>query len=230
MRFARPLLRLVVQNAKAVCSPSQYLKDLIRRETGLQEIQHIPNGIDLDNFKLDLSRPKENIILSTGRLLKRKGFHTLIRAVHDIDLPFEVHIAGDGPYRKNLEEMAKGSKTKIVFHGWVDKRSGELFELYEKASIFSLVSERENASISLLEGMAARSVIISTNVTGCPETVGDAGFLIDYDDAEKLREILIMLSESPETIQEYSGKSHTRLINNFLWDTIILDYQKLFST
>ncbi len=226
--FTRPLLRLVANNARVVCSPSQYLKNIIRRKIGLKGIRYIPNGIDLDNFKLDLSRPKENIILSTGRLLKRKGFHTLIQAVHDINLPFEVHIAGDGPYRKNLEEMTKGSKTKIIFHGWIDKRSGQLLELYEKASIFALVSERENASISLLEGMAAKSVIVSTNITGCAETVGDAGFLIDYDDVDKLRGILTTLSESPKTIQEYSQKAYNRLINNFLWDNIIVEYEKLF--
>lgn len=222
--FTKPLLKAICKNAKEMCSPSLYLSNLIKTNVGDFNIKHIPNGIDLNNFKLDLSKPKESIILSTGRLLKRKGFHTLIKAVHGAELPFEVHIAGDGPYRNELMNMARGSKTKIVFHGWIEKGSRKLLELYEKALIFVLPSSRENASIALLEAMAAKTVVITTNVSGCPETVGDAGFLIDYDDDGRLREILITLSKDPARIKEFSEKAHERLLDNFLWDKIIHDY------
>ena len=107
-------------------------------------------------------------------MLERKGFQTLIRAIREVELLYEVHIAGDGLYRKQLEIMARGSKTKIVFHGWLAKNSAQIKELYQKASIFVLTSNKENASIALLEGMAARCAIISTNVSGCLETIGDA--------------------------------------------------------
>ena len=227
--FTRPLLKMICKNAKGICSPSLYLSNLIKENIGHFNIKHIPNGIDLNNFKLDLSKPKGNIILSTGRLLKRKGFQTLIKAVHDVNLPFEVHIAGDGPYRNELMNMARGSKTKIVFHGWIEKGSRKLLGLYEKALIYVLASSNENASIALLEAMAAKTVVITTNVSGCPETVGDTGFLIDYDDDGRLREILVMLSKHPAMIKEYSEKAHERLLDNFLWDKIIQDYIQLLS-
>jgi len=228
-KFTKPLVQKICKSAKQICSPSLYLRNLIKENIGYFNIKHIPNGIDLNVFKLDLSKPKENIILTSGRLLKRKGFHALIKAVHDVVLPFEVHIAGDGPYRKELEKMAKGSQTRIVFHGWVEKGSKKLLELYERASIYSLTSSHENASIALLEGMAAKTVVITTNVSGCPETIGDAGFLIDYDDHMRLREILIMLSKEPAMIKEFSEKAYRRLIDNFLWDNIIQDYVKVLT-
>ena len=223
-KFTRPLLKLICKNAKQLCSPSVYLKNLTTSQIGNYDIRHIPNGIDLENFKLDLSRTKKNIILTSGRLLKRKGFHTLIRAVHDTELPFEVHIAGDGPYREKLEKLAANSKTKIVFHGWIDKGSGELIGLYEDASIYVLASSKENASIALLEGMAAKCVVITTNVSGCPETVGDSGYLIDYDDSDTLRDILKRLSEDRALIEEYQRKSYARLQERFLWPDIITQY------
>ncbi len=226
-KFTKPLISKICESAKKICSPSLYLSNLIKEKIGHFDIKHIPNGIDLDIFKLDLSKPKENIILTTGRLLKRKGFHTLIKAVHDIELPFEVHIAGDGPYRKELEEMAKGSKTKIVFHGWIEKGSRKLLELYEKASIYVLVSSSENASIALLEGMVAKAVVITTNVSGCPETVGDSGFLIDYNNDKKLKEILIKLSKDKSLILQFSKMAYERLVNNFLWEQIVADYIKV---
>jgi glycosyltransferase involved in cell wall biosynthesis len=223
-QFTRPLLEIICKNAKNISSPSLYLANLIKEQVGNFKVKHIPNGIDPSNFKLDLAEPKQNIILTTGRLLRRKGCHTLIKAVHDVALPFEVHIAGDGPYRKKLESMASGSKTKIIFHGWIEKGSRKLLDLYERASIYVLASSRENASIALLEAMAAKCVVITTNVSGCPETVGDAGFLIDYDDDTRLREILSMLSKDSPIMREFSEKAYQRLIDNFLWDKIIRSY------
>ncbi len=228
-KFTTPILRSVCKHAKVVTSPSLYLKGLIQKNIGDYEIKHIPNGIDLENFRLDLSRPKQNIILSTGRLLKRKGFQTLIRAVHDVELPFEVHIAGEGPYRAQLEQFAKGSKTKVIFHGWIEKGSRKLLNLYERASVYVLVSSHENASIALLEGMAAKCAVITTNVTGCPETVGDAGFLIDFDDSDKLREILITLSKNKELVKEYSKKAYSRLTEHFLWNKIAKRYIETYA-
>jgi glycosyltransferase involved in cell wall biosynthesis len=226
--FTKPLLKTICSNARHVCAPSIFLQGLIEKNIGCSEVDNIPNGIDLDCFRLDLNKPKRNIILSTGRLLKRKGFQTLIRAVHDVELPFEVHIAGDGPYREHLENLAEGSRTKIVFHGWVEKGSPKLLELYEEASVYVLVSSKENASIALLEGMAAKCVLITSNVSGCPETIGDAGFLIDYDDDHELKVILTKLSEDPRLISEYSDRAYSRLQRHYLWDSIIEEYVGMF--
>ncbi len=227
-KFTKPILKAVCKNAAMLTSPSQYLRNLILNNIGHYDIRHVPNGIDLDNFKLDLAKPKEDIILATGRLLKRKGFQTLIKAVRDIELPFEVHIAGEGPCRAELEELAKSSKTKVVFHGWIEQGSRKLMNLYERACIYVLPSSHENASVALLEAMAAKCVMITTNVSGCPETVGDCGFLIDFEDYDKLREILITLSKEKELISEYSEKSYARLLDNFLWDKIVADYVEIY--
>lgn len=223
-KFTKPLLKKIGTHAKAICSPSLYLKKLAIDKLGELNIKHIPNGIDLENFKIDFTRPKEKIILSTGRLLKRKGFQTLIRAVRDFKLPYEVHIVGDGPYCSELKAMAIGSKTKIIFHGWLEKNSSELLNLYNRASIFVLASSQENASIALLEGMAARCAMISTNVSGCPETLGDAGFLIDYDDDVKLGEILLELSRDEVKLKEYANRAYDRLLATYRWEKNIDKY------
>lgn len=227
-KFTRPLLNLIGKNAKKVCSPSLFLQELAEKNIGSLDFIHVPNGLDFDQFQPDPSKPKERIILSTGRLVKRKGFHTLINAVHDIALPYEVHLAGDGPFREELETMAEGSKTRIVFHGWLEKGSKELLDLYERAAIYVLASSKENASIALLEGMAARCAVISTNVSGCPETVGDAGFLIDFDDHEKLKQILLDLCKDENKIEYYADKAYKRLLDEFLWERSCEKYIEAF--
>jgi glycosyltransferase involved in cell wall biosynthesis len=225
--FTKPLLRRIARDARAVTSPSIYLQNLLAQSIGYQDAVHIPNGIDLDALGFDRTVPKEAMILSSGRLLERKGFQTLICAVREISIDCEVHIAGDGPYRPQLEALAEGSQTKIVFHGWLEKGSRELRSLYERASIYVLASSKENASIALLEGMAAGCAVVSTKVSGCPETVGDAGFLIDYGDVDAVREVLVRLCADPDLVRDYGERSYARVAAQFSWEKHVDAYLKL---
>ncbi len=65
-------------------------------------------------------------------------------------------------------------------------------------------------------------------MSGCPETIGNAGFLIDYDDDVRLREILFKLSKDEALIKEFAEKAYNRVTDTFLWDKIILEYIKVF--
>ena len=202
--------------------------DLAQENIGPFNYVHIPNGIDLDLFGVDPNKEKKKMILTATRLVERKGVQTIINAVKDIDLDYEVHIAGDGPFKTKLEELAMGSKTKIVFHGWVEKGSQDMKRLYEEAAIFALPSAIENASISLLEGMAAKCAVITSNRTGCPETVGATGLTMDFDDREALQEYFIDLSQNAEKVKTLGEQGYSRLTENFLWDNIIDSYLKVF--
>ena len=57
--FTKGLLSRVCKKAKAICSPSIYLKNLLISKVDCQDLVHIPNGIDLDNFKLDARSDSE---------------------------------------------------------------------------------------------------------------------------------------------------------------------------
>ncbi|MFM2424153.1 MAG: hypothetical protein RLZZ70_544, partial [Candidatus Parcubacteria bacterium] len=193
-KFTGPVLRAVTHNAKKIISPSNYLKKLIieRIEGNLVEkTVVIPNGIDIAKFT---PQTKTKTIFSSGRLLRRKGFQYLIEAVSNEDIGYEVHIAGDGPMRAELEEMARKSKTKVVLHGWIDNTGKQYKDLLEQASIYVLASEKENASIALLEAMSAGCAVITTNISGCPETVGAQGILVGVKSGSEIYEAIKVLS------------------------------------
>jgi len=227
-RFTGPLLRWIVGRAGAVISPSDFLRNQMKQTLKNVPIERIPNGLDLKSNPRPGNVRKTNRILSTGRLMEKKGFQTLIRAVHDHPLPFEVHIAGDGDYRTVLEKLAEGSKTPVHFHGWLDRGSDFYRELYAGSAIYFLGSCIENASISLLEGMAAQCAVIAANAAGSPETVGDAGFLIAYEDADALRDILIRLAEDPGLCRDYGQKAYQRVSEMFSWECIARQYGNVF--
>ena len=220
-----PLLRRIMRRAALITAPSQYLRGLMNQACGPFDILHIPNGINLDRFKV---KPKQRRILMTGRLLPRKGFQNVLAALDGVDTDYEVHIAGDGPMRPALEEQAGKLNAKVVFHGWLDINSAELKDLYETSAVFCLPSERENASISLLEAMLAGMAVITSDVTGCPETVGDAGLVVPPRDVEALRAALERLLRSPEEQAEYGRKARRRIEQLFDWETIGGQYLACF--
>ena len=224
-RITTPLIRRIMRNAAAITAPSLYLRNLMLDACGPFDIEHIPNGIDLDRFD---AKPKQRRILMTGRLLPRKGFQHVLAALEDIDTDYEVHIAGDGPLRQELEERAKTLKTKVVFHGWLDIGSLELKDLYETSAIFCLPSECENASISLLEAMQAGMAVITSDVTGCPETAGDAGIVVPPKDPAALRGALRELLSSEDLRVEYGRKARQRVADRFDWEKIASSYIELF--
>ena len=161
----------------------------------------------------------------SGRLLERKGFQYVLTALKDAPLPgWEIHLAGDGPYRSELEALAKEAGNNVVFHGWLAKGSAELKNLYECSKIFILPSDVENASIALLEAMSAGLAIITTNTTGCQETAGDSALLVNPHDVNGIKNAVLKLTRDDNLIKEFGKKARQRSIENFSWDTIIDKY------
>ena len=220
-KFTKPMIKKILKNAKVVTSPSKYLADLIKNQIGDYTIKVIPNGIYPNKFQ---PKKKKRIILSTGRLLPRKGFQYLIEAVRDKNCGHVVHIAGDGPMMNELKEMAKKSKTKIVFHGWMNNNSKEYKHLLGTACIYVLASEKENASIALLEAMSAGCAVITTNVSGCPETVGDVGLVVEPKNENEIREIIGKLIKNPALIKKKGKLARERILKEYNWDNLIKEY------
>lgn len=221
-KFTGPLLRMICRDAQTVISPSHYLRNLILGKISpalADKTVVVPNGIDTNKFT---PQPKKKIIFSSGRLLRRKGFQYLIRAVSDEDIGYEVHIAGDGPMMGELQRLAALSKTKIIFHGWLDNNGREYKDLIEQAATYVLASERENASIALLEAMAAGCAVITSNRPGPRETIGTAGLVVDPRSSEQIRTAL----ESASTRTAHYGlEARARLEQVFDWKRIIPIYE-----
>ncbi len=226
--FTKPLLRYIVSRAQNIVALSSFLKSLICSSiTNRHPVDIIPNGIQTDSFTIG---EKKRRLLMTGRLLPRKGFQHVLTALAGIETDYEIHIAGDGPMRAELERLAKAIKPTVVFHGWLDNGSPELTGLYESAAIYCLPSERENSSIALLEAMLAGLAVITTNVSGCPETVGDTGITVTPGDVDQLHNALVMLLNDPDKVNQLGQAARARVLDQFSWDVIAREYLDLSNT
>jgi glycosyltransferase involved in cell wall biosynthesis len=225
-RVTRPALRRVGRDASRITVMSNYLADLVRENVADYAPEHlikIPNGIDSKKFR---PGEKKRIILSTGRLLRRKGFQHLICAVSHEDIGYEVHICGDGPMLEELRAAAASSRTKVVFHGWIENQSDFYRNLLGSAAIYVLASERENSSIALLEGMSSGCATITSNTTGCPETLGNAGVLVRPANSDDLRQAILSITGNDDLRLSLQQRAVERVRKIFDWERIVDSYEK----
>ena len=172
-------------------------------------------------------------ILFVGRLIEVKGVKYLIDAVKLLDPEkFELHIAGDGPERENLEKTAPGN---VIFHGYQTGKNLE--ELYQNADIFVLPSIVDDAGYTeglgtvLLEAANFSIPSIGTNVGGIPDIIIDrkTGLLVPPKNPASLSEAIKTLAEDKALCRELTENAQKHLKNNFSWEVITEKFFKIYS-
>ncbi|MBE7557419.1 glycosyltransferase family 4 protein [bacterium] len=212
-RLISPWLpRAVARRAKAIVAPSRYLAEHVRSTLGDLPVEIIPHGIDPGRFTPGRKRPW---IVMSGRLLPRKGFSHVLAALEDVRGDWEVHVAGDGPARSELEALAARCALPVHFHGWLPHHSDQLRRLYEEGGIFCLPSAGESFGMALLEAMLAGMAVVTSDRTACPETVGEAGVVVPYGEPAALRTALASLLASPERVAELGRAARARVLSHF---------------
>lgn len=226
--LVRPWWKQIVKSANAVVSPSHDLLALLCQSVTVPQSQVIPNGFEPGRFK---PLEKENRILLCSRLVARKGFDVFLRAIQNMPLfGWHVDIVGDGPQREVLSQLAQQCRVPVHMHGWIDNDDPRLAELHGKARIYVLPSERENFSIALLEAMSAGCAVITTNVAGNPEVVGDTGYLMPPRDETMLAQVVEELTANPMLCNKLGQRAAQRACEQFNWMRIGEQYLKVMAS
>jgi glycosyltransferase involved in cell wall biosynthesis len=175
---------------KVVAVSNQVRSALIRMMPRL-DVAVIPPGIATDRFipgnkaearsRLGLSSSYQ-IVGTAGRLVPVKAHHILLRAM--AELPENVHcaIAGDGPERDKLQELANelGLSHRIHFLWHRD----DLWRVYPAFDVFCLPSEAEGLPRTVLEAQACGVAVVATDVGGMAEALDpETGLLVPPNQA-----------------------------------------------
>lgn len=149
----------------------------------LKRIRVMPNWVDLERFsrlpsketlRAELGLPCEaTIVLFLHRLSERKGAHHLLPIARLLAKTRQALflIAGDGPYRSQLEAEIRAAGLEGVFRlvGWVPNR--EVMRYFGAADVYIMPSKEEGFPRTLLEAMAAGCPFVATDVGGVREVV-----------------------------------------------------------
>ncbi|MEI8103444.1 MAG: glycosyltransferase family 1 protein [Candidatus Moraniibacteriota bacterium] len=209
----------------------------------------IPNGIDerfriIDRNEPQLLAVKEkyhlpfSFILFFGTIEPRKNIQALVEAYEYLVehggaecAKYSLVLAGSpGWCSKGILERINRSpvREKIILLGFVD--DADCPALYNLASLFVYPSLYEGFGFPPLEAMACGVPVIVSQTSVFPETVGDAGILIDPQNPEEIyqamREVLgdaalraHLRSKGLERVQHFSWKQSAQTLHK-LWRKI----------
>lgn len=220
------LSKRIWKKAKAVIANSQGLKDLALQTNASQEIGIIYNGIDIAEFtpKVFEHISKKLTLISTGRLIERKGYQYLIEALQGFR-NFHLVLIGDGNCQEMLAQKAKEHQVEVSFLG--KQPHQEIANHLRKADIFVLPSLNEGMSNSLLEAMACGLAVIVTDVGGSGELVKDCGFIVEKASVKSLKEALQKYTAQPALIKEH-GLQSRKVAEQMSWTNVSQEYLEVY--
>lgn len=194
-------------------------------------ISVIPNGVDDTFFYADQrlvhARPR---LLFVGRLTIQKNLLLLLRALGGVSELFETTLVGEGELEGQLRRAVDDLQLQNVrFHGRAD--AAELRQLYQKADVFVLPSEREGMPLVLLEAMAMGLPIIATDIPGNHNIVvhGRNGLLVPCGNPSALRQALFSVTADPDAYRSMSDTCR-RLANNYSWRAVGAEFERVYAT
>lgn len=161
-----------------------------------------------------------------GRLIPVKGVDYLLKAVHYLiyDLKFtkfRVLIAGDGPERKNLEEMSRKLNVTnyVKFVGMVP--SSKKYEWLSKFDVLvsPYLSLPELGMVNV-EAYSCKIPVIAFGKNNHPETVlnGQTGFIIPIGDYKQLAEKILFLYQNEALRRKMGERGYKFALENFAVD------------
>jgi phosphatidylinositol alpha-1,6-mannosyltransferase len=196
---------------------------ILRARIDFGRFPKVAGGVDARS-RLGLAG-SDRIILTLGRLVKRKGVHRLIDAMPRINelLPDAVLVvAGAGPEERSLRNRAARTEARIVFAGAVDHQ--EAAALYDTADVFALaVSDRwfgleaEGLGLVLLEASASGTPCVTGVSGGTTEAVvdGETGFVVDARDGSQLVDRIAALLTNSALNGEFGRRAREHVMSNF---------------
>lgn len=210
--YLKKVVKWVLSNSRYVVAESSNIKDNALKHYNIEkDIIIIPLAYEPVIFE-EINRKNlglyENIFytISIGRLVKRKGFEFLIKAIKNT--PDNVHalIIGEGPEKDNLVNLAKelNISDRIHFLGFVSEI--EKFQYLQNSDIYVLSSLHEGFGIVLQEAMQVGLPIISTNNGGQVDFIkeGKNGYLVRFGDVKTLTGMINKFEQDDQLKNNFS--------------------------
>ena len=167
-------------------------------------------------------------ILSVATFNPNKNIHTLIKSfvhliisekINDLFLVLTGRLGWD--YEKifrEIEDTPPKIRDRRIITGYVDDT--DLSPLYTGALAFAYPSIYEGFGLPPLEAMQCGAPIITSNTSSLPEVVGDAGIMVEPDDAAGLSGAIYEIYSSEFLRENMSRRSQARA-KLFSWEKCV---------
>jgi L-malate glycosyltransferase len=221
----RRALRLLTRSAHHVVANAEAIRQQLLTQEGLprERVSVIHNGRDVAAFdRLLLAGPQAPLpdtgsapvvlhVANMGHPVKRQEDLIAALALARQHVPaLRLFLVGDGPRRPMLERLAAQQRVTDAVH-FLGQRP-DVPALYARAAVGVNCSSAEGLSNAVMEGMAASTPMVVTDVGGNPELVADGvrGRVVPPASPEALAAALVQLVRAPAAARAMgrAGRAH----------------------
>ena len=217
--------REVVARVKMVIVPSQFVGADVVMNFGVAPERVAIAHLGCDHVARELPPggyppAKDPYVLTVSRVDARKNHLRMLEAFEGLvkeGLPHRWIVAGPPGHGAEAFERALESspaRSRVDWKRFVP--DADLPRLYAQADLFLFASLNEGFGLPPLEAMACGIPVVSSCVTSMPEVLGDAAFLVEPTESERIFEAARRVLTEPEIARELSGKGRKRA-REFTW-------------
>ncbi len=245
------IVNKVLGHAKTIISNSQNTASLLTDnwQVDKSKISILNPGVDATRFiptdrnsdiRNQLGWNERPVILTVGRLQKRKGQDMLIKALPVIKnrLPNILYaIIGGGEELANLQKLVDelDLHDNVMFMSEIDDET--MIKCYQQCDLFALPNRTveqdiEGFGMVLVEAQACGKVVIAGDSGGTKETMlmNESGFVVDCTKPEPLAEQCIKVLSDMDKAQHMGLKGRAHVEVNLDWLAHKEKAQLLFSS
>lgn len=216
----------IVLSDGVVYSNTKILKEKIPKKYW-KKCFYLPNGVDTHFFKPVRKTKKEFSVLFAGLLHKIKHIIPIVDAVEIAcrKIPnIRCYILGDGPRRKELEQIVTSKKLGKVFvftgmvpHEKLPRWLGSADVLL--APFSNLEGVRYQSNVKIFEYMASGVPIIATDVGDVKMILGGgkAGYVVPPDKPEAIAEKIIHIYKNKEESKKVASVARKLASEKYDW-------------
>lgn len=161
--------------------------------------------------------PKAPKVVCVGRIVEQKAQLILVQSVKilkDRGVPIQLTLIGDGPMRQQVEELVArdGLSNEVKLLG--SKGAADVRQEMLASRIVTQPSLAEGLPVAVMEGMALRRAIVSTQIAAIPELVDSTcGWIIPPGSPEHLANALqAALATSDEQLKAMGEEGRRRVL------------------
>ncbi|MEP7199979.1 MAG: glycosyltransferase, partial [Chloroflexota bacterium] len=205
---------------------------------GVNKNDFTPSGEGTRELRASLGLADDDVVvLAVGRMVHKKGFDVLIRAMahlHELHSHVKAVLVGDGDLIGQWQLLAQELSVadRVLFVGRVPH--DEIARYYNMCDLLAMPSvtyPADGLNVCVVDAMACGKPIVASRAAGNPLVVADGlnGLRVDENRPDQLAHAIARLADAPGLRAHMGAESRRRIEDEFDWTHLAQRYLDHFA-
>ena len=237
--YNNTFLRLLLKMAdKIIITQPKYLDYSKYLKKYEDKVVVLPNAVDISKFKkINVKKEKNSLFFLSvlDEFHRYKGLDYLLESIKEVKkkIPsIKLYIAGKGKLLEEYKQLSinLGIDKKIIFLGYVSDE--DLIKYYNQCEVFILpsIDHNEGFGIVLLEALACKTPVITTDIVGIADEIKDnnCGIIVEPKNSTQLSESIIELLDNKKKIKLMGENGRKLVEKKYTWKKVAKYVEKVY--